>query len=833
MLHKYREKRKFTSTPEPAGKLRKGIKQTLHFVVHKHNASRLHYDFRLELDGVLKSWAVPKGPSMNPNDKRLAMMVEDHPFEYRKFEGTIPKGNYGGGEVIIWDEGIFSSIETTDPNESENMLRAGLAKGHLQFLMRGQKLLGIFDLVKLPKNDQNKNDNGWLLIKRPDSYATLENILLKDQSVISGRTVEKAQTATPPTIITVITEGKRQSMLHQIRPMLAKAIDQPFDRLGWIFEIKWDGYRAISVIDNQNVSIYSRNHQSFNDNYAPIVTDLKKISSPAVLDGEIVVLDQDGTSNFQNLQDYSDNFSGELWYYVFDILYYDGYDLRNLPLVKRKQILEKALPPLEHVKISDHVENYGISFFSAAISAGAEGIIAKDGNSPYLEDVRSSQWLKIKNHLRQEAIIGGYTEPRGGRGYLGALVLGLNSPSGLRYIGHTGGGLTDQEIKRIYSRLHSIEINESPFSEQFETNAPVHWVKPEIVCEVKFSNWTRDHHLRQPIFLGFRKDKNPTEVTVEQTGQAEAVFKTGIKEKKKIRIDGRDIVITNGSKKYWSKENISKNDLVEYYQTISKYILPFLKDRPESLLRHPNGIEGASFFQKNFTDFPDWVKIFPFKSDSEKRIINYIVCNDRPSLIYMVNLGCIEINPWSSRIQNTDYPDYLVIDLDPDNIAFSEVVKTALEIKDLLDKLAIPAFIKTSGKRGLHIYAPTKANYTYDQIRTLCELLMRIIHDKLPKTTSLVRDPRSRLGRVYLDYLQNRIGQTMSAPYCVRPISGALVSTPLNWSEVNESLNPTIYNMSTVIERIKNIPNPWQNFFNTRGFDLKHVFQKISNVDRL
>jgi bifunctional non-homologous end joining protein LigD len=477
-LDKYQRKRKFnkTSEPKPGTKAKKG--KYLVFVVHKHAARRLHYDLRLEMEGALKSFAVPKGPSLDPAVKRLAIKVEDHPFEYKDFEGVIPEGNYGAGKVEIWDKGFYSSPFSADKKESEKLLLQGLKKGDLKFVLAGEKLKGEFALIKTRQDDKS-----WLLIKKKDKFA-------------------------------VAHEGRRSTMPH-VKPMLATAIKKPFNGPEWLFEIKWDGYRAIAEVRKNKALLYSRNQLSLSHKYPQIIESLKKLDFEAVLDGEIVVVDQKGRPDFQMLQDYRRRSSGHLIYYVFDLLYKDGRDLTQLPLVKRKNILKNILPQDRHVKLSEDVKKDGIAFFNAAKKKGLEGIVAKKAESRYQAGVRSKQWLKIRIHLTQDCVIAGFTAPRRSRRFFGSLVLGVYDKNKLIYVGHSGGGFGGQDIRLIYERLKPLITKKSSFEVKPPEDQPITWIKPKLVCEVAFTSWTKAGILRQPIFIRFRDDKSPKEAILE------------------------------------------------------------------------------------------------------------------------------------------------------------------------------------------------------------------------------------------------------------------------------------------------------------------------------
>lgn len=913
----YKEKRNFKQTPEPAGK-KNAAGSELKFVIQRHAASHLHYDFRLEMEGVLKSWAVPKGPSLNPQDKRLAMMVEDHPFAYRTFAGVIPEGNYGAGIVEIWDEGTYHAIGSTDRKESEKMLLAELKKGSLKFVLHGKKLKGEFALVKI-KNNNSSKDNAWLLIKHKDDYATEESYTSEDYVSANSKIIKKdadskkhAKAATKKIIAktsileeasskkkvqsaqTKVKQGK-DPMPHEIKPMLAKLTDAAFDSEEWIFEIKWDGYRAIAEIEKGKVRLYSRNLISFNNKYKPIVETLESFGHNAVLDGEIVVLNADGTSSFQMLQQYDEKPSPNLCYCVFDILYLNGHDLRDLPLKERKKILKDILPDVPTIKYSDDIAQEGIAFFELAKKNKLEGIMAKKVDSAYRLGSRSDQWLKIKIITAQEAVICGFTEPRNSRKNFGALILGMYENGRLVYIGHTGSGFTEALLASTLKLMQPLIQEESPFDVKIKTNEKVTWIKPQLVCEVSFSEWTSDRHMRQPIFKGMRIDKKAKEIVRElpaitHLSEDTMETKTNVKTKKVVRsvsaakkstvktkvaasavkkstaeksiakksatsksnksvavksedekvisnskstdvkIGSHVLKVTNRSKVYWPEDGYTKGDLIDYYMQIADYMLPYLKDRPESLNRHPNGIDGSSFYHKDMADsLPNWIQSKEIFSESNNKDIRYMLCQNKATLVYMANLGCIEINPWNSRIQKIKNPDYIVIDLDPsDNNTFDEVIQTALVVKKILDKAGADAYCKTSGATGLHIYVPLGAKYTYEQGKNFAHIIAQLVHDTLPDLTSLVRNPKERKKQIYVDYLQNRGGQTLAAPYSVRPKPGATVSTPLEWSEVKKGLKPSQFTIKTIFKRLEKKGDLFKGVLG-KGIDMERCLKKLDS----
>jgi bifunctional non-homologous end joining protein LigD len=789
-LRKYHAKRNFAKTPEPKGKAKEKKSGKRYFVVQEHHARALHYDFRLEIGGVMKSWAVPKGPSMNPHEKHLAVMTEDHPMEYRKFEGTIPKGEYGAGTVTIWDKGTFKPRWETNNDEKE--LKKGVKKGHLVFYLFGEKLHGEFALIKMHAAE----DNAWLLVKKGDEAAN-------EEAAPAFRLKDYPET-TPPTFL---------------KPMLCTLIDQPFGREGWIFEMKWDGYRAIGAKRSGEVQLYSRNDLDFRSKYPEVAKTLEALPDNTVIDGEIVAVDKDGVPKFEALQNWGKGPEGELRFYVFDLLWFKGHDVRNAPLLERKQLLRDVIPENSPIHYSDHIKGKGEKFFEKVQKQHLEGMVAKRADSTYSSGKRGPDWLKIKTHLRQEVVIGGFTEPRGSRQYLGALIVGIYQDGELLYVGHSGGGIPDSQRKDLRAQLEKLEQKTSPFRTEPKPNAPVHWVKPQIVCEMSFSEWTKEGYMRQPVFEGLRPDKKPHEVHKEKPST-----------KAQPTPDSRragNLTFTHLSKIFWPEKGYTKGDLINYYETIADHILPYLKDRPQSLLRQPDGYAGMKFFQKDVTfNLPKGEKTKEVTNKGET--VNYLVCTSKQSLLLMAQLGCIELNPWSSRVKNLDKPDWGVIDLDPEGVRFSTVVKVALKAHEICQHLDIPLYPKTSGKTGVHLYIPMGGKYTYEQVKDFIHLIAIEINKQLPDITSLERLPAKRKNRVYLDYLQNNKGQTLSSAYSVRPTKDASVSTPLKWEEVTPELKPGDFTIKNMPERLKKVGDLWQPVLG-KGINMKKI---LKNLDK-
>lgn len=842
-LEDYNKKRNFKETSEPEGK-EKASGKKLKFVIQRHAASRLHYDFRLEMEGVLKSWAVPKGPSLNPTDKRLAMMVEDHPYSYRTFEGSIPKGNYGAGEVEIWDEGTYEPIEKVKGKTDDVIMRAELHKQSLKFILHGKKLKGEFALVKI-KN--SKDENAWLLIKHKDQFAVDEDYDAEDHTLKTSKVtayLEEKESKKKNTSTESLKHYKNytpafsgeKKLSEFIKPMLCKVSDKAFDDKDWAFEIKWDGYRAIADLSKDELRLYSRNGVDFSQKFKKITHSLNLQEHPMILDGEIVAYDDKGKPNFQWLQRIGDNPNLALTFQIFDLLWLNGHSTENLSYLQRKELLKDALIENEIIKYSDHILEKGKDFFQAAKDMGLEGIVAKKTDSLYKENLRSSEWLKIKIHKSDEAVICGFTEPKGSRKKFGALILGKYLNGEMVFCGHTGGGFNEKSLSDIYDKMQPLITKNSVFKITPKTNAKATWVKPELVAEIKFTELTKDNIYRHPIFLRLRDDINSKDVKFnsENSSKNENMKKTEPKKRTGKddvlkKIGKQELKLTNQNKIYFPEDDITKGDVIDFYQSISTYILPHLKDRPQSMNRYPNGIKGLSFFQKDAAEeTPEWIETQKVFSESSDKYINYIICNDNETLAYLNNLGCIELNIWTSKIKKADNPDYLVLDLDPsEKNSFEDVIETAQAVKEVLDLAGVAGYPKTSGSSGIHVYIPMNAKYSYDQVKSFGHLLMQMVQKKLPDLTTLERSLQKRdKNKIYLDYLQNRRGHTLASVYSLRPKNGAPVSMPLEWKEVKNGLKPTDFNIYNALERLKNKGDIFKPVLG-KGIDMLKVIKKL------
>ncbi|NML56265.1 DNA ligase D [Chryseobacterium cheonjiense] len=893
-LSDYKKKRSAEKTPEPFGGVSSG--KELRFVIQKHDASHLHYDFRLEMDGVLKSWAVPKGPSLDPAIKRLAMMVEDHPYDYKDFEGIIPKGQYGGGTVIVWDEGTYTAAEPVegDFKKQEKNLLHQLYSGKLKIKLNGKKLKGEFALVKA----YGRGENGWLLMKLDDKYATADDVTLKDKSVISKKTIEQMEKApdhvygkdsaktdhaakdeqagreeakdnhskssektkkkkvSGNTVEPLLKNTPDQAFYHNVEPMLATLVDQPFDSDDWLYEIKWDGYRAVAFMNGKTVELKSRNDKSFSEKFYTIQKELEKLNLNAILDGEIVVLKEKGSADFGALQNWRSEADGDLVYYVFDILWYDGKDLKDLPLTERKMILENILPQNESILISQDFHTSGLEFMEAAKKMGLEGIMAKKKDSLYHIKDRTRDWLKIKANKRQEVVIGGFTLNDDSKKLFSSLLVGVYKDGKLVYTGKVGTGFNAKMQKEMMMQFKLLITDKVPFSEEPDVNKPsrfrpnpphatVTWLKPELIGEVSYTELTSDGVMRHPSFEGMRSDKNPETVILEKEAGTEDIVggktliqpRTGRKRKTLLnptestqvkKINRHELKFTNLNKIFWPDEKITKRDLINYYYQVAPYILPYLKNRPQSMNRFPNGIAEEGFYFKDITGkAPDWIERYAYHSDTDHKEKQYLVGSDEATLLYMANLACIEMNPWNSTIKKPDHPTYCIIDLDPDKNTFDQVIETAQVTKQILDDLGVPCYCKTSGSTGLHIYIPLGNKYTYEQSKEFARVIVKLVHEELPKITTIERHISDRKGKMYLDFLQNRPHATIASVYSVRPKPGATVSMPLEWDEVKKGLKMNDFNIFNALERLESVGDIFKPVLG-KGIDMIKIISKFS-----
>jgi bifunctional non-homologous end joining protein LigD len=783
------------------------------FVIQQHAARRLHWDFRLEIAGVLVSWAVPRGPSVDPQQKRLAVQTEDHPLEYADFEGLIPAGNYGAGAVIVWDCGPYQSFDGVAPADA-------LAHGKLDLELFGHKLRGRWALVRTKGSDGKQ----WLLFKKADAAArAVEPVAAQPASVLSGLTVDELQRGVSRTAELAeqaqSAGGVRRPLsTTALSPMLAETAATPFARAGWIFELKHDGVRVLAVRDGAAVRLLSRTRRDISGSFPEIAHAIARLPCDAfVLDGEIVTLDERGVSSFERLQQRLGQTNARavaraaievpVVLYSFDLLGVAGLDVRSLPLLTRKALLRRLVPQAGVVRFSDHIERDGVELFGVATSHAAEGIVAKRADSPYASGRRSRDWLKIKALKTADLAIVGYLRGKGSRKDLGALMLAWSVDGQLQYAGNVGSGFAAQTLDALRARLDAATRPTAPCADiprEFAKLAV--FVEPELVAEVRFSEVTERGYLRQPVFLRLRDDKRVADCdapprrrpTVEPTPAAPTSA-------------APELRLSNLNKVFWPADGYTKGDLLAYYEAIWPQLGPYLRDRPVVLTRYPDGIDGKSFFQKNAPEFtPDWV------TTSRIEDTDYFICNDRDTLLYVINSGCIPLHMWSARTTSIDRPDWTILDLDPKGAPFAHVVTVAKQIHALLAPLEVPHFVKTSGQAGLHVLIPLGAALTHKDATAFAELIARIIVHKLPDIATVARPLGERGGKVYVDFLQNGFGKTIAGPFSVRPRPGAPVSTPIEWREVTTRLDPLRFTIKAVPARFAKRADPMSGVLDTR-----------------
>jgi bifunctional non-homologous end joining protein LigD len=811
----YRAKRDPGRTPEPFGEAVES-QGPLRFVVQQHAARRLHWDLRLEWEGVLLSWAVPKGPSYDTADKQLAVQTEDHPLEYSDFEGVIPKGEYGGGAMIVWDHGRWTPLE--DP-------AAGLEKGKLLFDLHGYKLRGRWTLVKMKKTQRD-----WLLIKERDEWAQAGGREVPPESVFSGLTVEELARASEAaerlrTKLAASGAPRRAVDAAKTRPMLAETAENPFSRKGWLYELKYDGYRVLASRQAEEESGRARAELRYRSGldashlFPEIARAVRSLPVQGLLiDGEVVVLDETGKPSFQRLQKRAQlHRSGDIargavehpaTYFVFDLLAGEGFDLRSLPLAQRKALLAEILPPAGPVRYADHVEERGEELYRAVREAGAEGVVGKHADSAYVTG-RSDKWLKVRAEQEEDFVVVGYTLPKGLRSGLGALHLAAYDDGGrLVYAGRAGTGFTAQSAEETAAKLDKYRRGSPPCEGPMPKGKEHVWVEPKYVAVVRYLERTDEGQLRHPVFVRLRTDKKPEECLLPPEKESPKAARRPRVEEPSARNGGSNRVVrfSNLSKIFWPDEGYTKGDLIEYYRAISPWLLPYLRDRPLVMTRYPDGIRGKNFFQKDAPlGTPEWVRTESIWSEDTQRDIDYFICNDLETLLHLANLATIPLHLWASRLESIDRPDWSILDLDPKGAPFTQVVEVAIAAKVLCDDIGMPCFAKTSGSSGMHVLLPLGGQCSFEQAKQLAEVMARVLVAELPKLATVERVISERGGKIYVDFLQNGHGKLLVSPFCVRPVEGARVSMPLRWSEVTAKLDPKQFTIRTAVARMEKL----------------------------
>ncbi len=895
-LSRYLRKRDFKQTSEPRG--RRGRKSGWQYVVQKHAASHLHYDFRLQIDGVLKSWAVPKGPSLDPDVKRLAMHVEDHPLEYGSFEGTIPKGQYGGGTVMLWDQGTWETDE--DPEEAYR-------QGKLHFTLHGKKLRGEWVLVKR-SGGSSRHDGGrygdggrepWFLFKIRDGEAREgddDGVLAREpNSAASGRTLEEiaagkrvwhsnrkngqpggepkerqnksvarskpaaAKAASPAArkrLIAEIAGAKPGPLPRSVRPQLATLVEQAPAGDQWFNEIKFDGYRMLCQVERREVKFFSRNGFDWTARVPHLVQAIRGLGvGSALFDGEVVALEADGSSSFQSLQNaFSEKKAGSLVYYVFDLLYLDGTNLTKAPLEDRKRLLAEVVGAgLGPVRDAGYIVGEGPQFFAEACQRRLEGIICKRRDRPYRPG-RSAEWLKVKCSHHEEFVVGGYTPPSGARIGFGALLLGYYDGGKLRYAGRVGTGFTDAFLEELTKRLEQLEQKESPFVDlQGRTGQArgVHWLKPKLVAQVAFGEWTRDGHLRHPSFQGLREDKPAEQVTRERPVPLKAVEQvpmsksaastTAAKGKARSSANGQgpsaalqvefptSVRLTNPDKVLYPDEGITKAQIAGYYASVADWILPHVVDRPLTLVRCPQGYQGKCFYQKHADKgLPEVLGRVTIAEKRQK--IQYPVVEDLEGLLSLVQMNTLEIHAWGARSDNVEKPDRLIFDLDPDpSVTWKRVVESARQMREFFASLGLVSFVKTTGGKGLHLVLPIERRTSWDDAKAISLAIAEAVAAADPDRYTTNMSKAARGGKIYLDYLRNGRGATAVVAYSTRARAGCPIATPVDWDELPGIKSPTEFTIASVPARLAGLKRDlWHDLETTRQSLPKSLLKKLA-----
>jgi bifunctional non-homologous end joining protein LigD len=893
-LAEYSAKRRFDATPEPAPEAPAARRGPLLFVVQQHSARRLHYDFRLECDGVLKSWAVPKGPSCDPADKRLAVQTEDHPFEYASFEGVIPAGQYGAGEVIVWDCGVYSPDEGGrtwfhDRAEAERLVREGLAAGKLSVLLRGEKTKGSFALVR---SAEAKN---WFLIKHKDRYAGPADLTRQDRSVLSGATVAEVQGMPVHRMpaAALVPGGQMEPFPARLAPMHAEPGEAAFAHPDWTWEPKLDGYRVLALVGEKSVKLLSRRGLELGV-FPRLSAELSGQAAPMVIDGELVAVDAAGKPSFSALQNRA-QLKGErevaaadrvmpVVLYCFDLLHFAGVNLRGWAYRDRRRYLQQCVLPSPHVKLV-HAVRDGPALLAASLESGLEGIVGKRSDSKYQPGRRSTAWLKVKGAETGDFVIGGYTEGKGSRAPLGALLVGYWEGKRLRYASHVGSGFAGEMLSRIRARLEPLRATECPFAERPELHRKTQWVRPRVVAEVRFQNWTQDGFLRAPVFLRLRDDLDARKVARPRTlraapaleareapaGELGEVLRQLANPRAScvLEVGGSEVRLTHLDRVYWPAEPaleqpaLTKRDLLRYLAEVSPYMLPHLADRPLTMIRMPEGIAGERFYQKHWAqERPPFVQTVTLFSEHKDESHEYLLCNNLATLLWLAQSGTLEFHVWHSRARpgpdaasrGTDYasslasleasvlnfPDYVVFDIDPyiysgkeapgdepelNTVAFEKGKEVAFHVRELLAGMGLEAIVKTSGKTGLHVFLPIRRTLDFDAAREVSALVGRHLMRRHPDDITLEWSVPKRTGKIFMDYNMNVRGKTLNVAYSPRGATGAPVSMPLTWDEL-ASAHPLDFRIGNVAERLARSGDRWKDAL-SRKFSLEAALQIV------
>lgn len=870
-LAQYHAKRHFKLTPEPRGRVGARKTKARAYVIQKHAASHLHYDFRLELNGVLLSWAIPKGPSLDPADKRLAMHVEDHPLEYGEFEGIIPKGQYGGGTVMLWDRGTWNPIG--DPDE-------GFKRGHLKFELDGEKLRGRWALVKTHGSKYGGKGEAWLLIKDRDEFARRggDARVVDEQpdSVLSDRSIDeiaadadhewrsnrsakanvragavarpararKARTAPagakPKTAQAA--PGRRAALPAKLSPALATLVKAPPTGGDWIHEAKYDGYRMLCRLHKSKVLIYSRNGKDWTGRFPALAREVERLEAESAwLDGEVCAVDAKGRSDFQLLQNaLAQSGKTELVYFAFDLIHLDGYDLTDVALLERKRLLQGLLErSATRIRYSPEIRGNGAQVFEQACARGLEGIVCKRADSTYAAGARTRSWVKVKCSLGQEMVIGGFTDPQGSRAGFGALLLGVYRSGELHYAGKVGTGFDDETLAMLRAKLDRLARRTPAFSDPprgFEAKG-AHWVDPVLVAEVRFTEWSDSGALRHPSFIGLREDKKASEVVREQPLAAEAAPASkparAARAKPAKRVSAEAAVVagvklSHPDKILFPEAELSKADLARYYEAVAEWLLPHVKDRPLSLVRCLDGWKDQCFYQKHAAASVH-AAVSRVEVPEGEGTATYLSAGSLQALVGLVQWGVIELHPWGSRMPRPERPDRLIFDFDPaEDVSWAELVAAVGELRALLEQLGLVGFLKTTGGKGLHVVVPVRPTLTWEQAKQFSKAVADLFARTFPERFVASVSKSKRKGRIFIDYLRNAEGATAIAAYGIRARANAPVSTPISWKELAKEVRFDFFNVRSVPERlIKLREDPWKDFMAIRQTVTAAMFKRV------
>jgi bifunctional non-homologous end joining protein LigD len=873
-LTEYSAKRSFNVTPEPAAAVPQARSGPLLFVIQQHSATRLHYDFRLECDGVLKSWAVPKGPSLDPAEKRLAVQTEDHPFDYASFEGVIPPGQYGAGEVIVWDCGVYSPDEeedwVDDREEAERQVREGLEKGKVSVLLRGEKVKGSFALVR------TKDAKTWLLIKHKDRFVATTDVTAQNRSVLSGISVDEMKAMPVQRIAAekLVPAGELEAVPDKLEPMHAELVDAPFNKPDWMWEPKLDGYRVLALLKDGKITLRSRRGLELAATFPGVAASIVEQGVRSmILDGELVAFEASGKPSFNALQNRfqlktprdiaAAEKSTPVVFYAFDLLHFAGVNLRKAPYADRRRYLAQCVLPSAQIQLV-HAAEDGVELYAAALASGFEGVIGKRRQSKYEAGKRSASWVKVKSTRSADFVVGGYTKGKGSRAPLGALLVGYWEGAKLHYASHVGSGFDDRNLADVQARLLALKRTGNPFVEKPELHSPTVWVEPEVVAEVKFQDWTKDGFLRAPVFLRLRDDVDPKSVKRNQPA-ARTAASSGteidevVSQLEKCKVSGtisvgaHAIKLSNLDRVYWPADPglkqpaLTKRDLLRYLARVSPFMIPHLADRPLTMIRMPDGINGQRFYQKHWSqERPGFVEAITVFSGHKDESHEYLLCNNLPTLLWLAQSGTLEFHVWHSRanlaqdspVKSTDYasslealegsvlnyPDYVVFDIDPyiysgnekagdepelNTVAFEKGKEVAFRLRELLNSMSLDPIVKTSGKTGLHVFLPIRRTIDFDAAREVSERVGRHLMQKHPKDITLEWSVPKRTSKIFMDYNMNVRGKTLNVAYSPRGAPGAPVSMPITWEEL-ATAHPLDFRITNAAERLAKTGERWR-----------------------